>query len=586
MTRPIHVLLVADPDDAALTLLDELRRNDYAPTWERVETSADLRAALTRGGWDLILAEYALKHFSAAAALAVLRDSGLDIPILILTDAAEPENMRAALSLGAHDCIRVQNPARLVPAVERELRAAKVRAARALTEAALREAETRYRQLVEQLPVGVHVIDLDTIGSTLSISPPLERILGYSVAEWVADPDLWRQHIHPEDREQALADLARVYAPGAGPALAEYRMLARDGRTVWIRDETILVRDPAGQPRYLQSVKLDITERRRLEAEAARVGDNLAQWVNDLEQINREISLVDEMSQQLQTCQTAEDAYPVVADFLQLMFPAASGALYRLTPGAEGEPDQAQVAAQWGRQPPEAATFSAEACQALRRGRSVLTDGLAAGPVCAHLGLPQGGDLCVPLIAAGAAVGLIHLRLQRETAWSVTPNLPRDLLTEGKQRLAQTAAQRAAAVLATLERQAELRQLVDTAAPDAAETPVLTAGPLSLDTRTFELTVGDRTVKPTPVEFELLRFLMRNAGQVFTAEQLLQHVWGYPPGTGSQELVRAHVKNLRAKLEPDPRQPIYLKTKGRFGYLIAVNAPAADPASVADETSV
>ena len=78
---------------------------------------------------------------------------------------------------------------------------------------------------------------------------------------------------------------------------------------------------------------------------------------------------------------------------------------------------------------------------------------------------------------------------------------------------------------------------------------------------------------------------MRNAGQVFTAEQLLQHVWGYPPGTGSQELVRAHVKNLRAKLEPDPRQPIYLKTKGRFGYLIAVNAPAADPASVADEAS-
>ena len=77
-----------------------------------------------------------------------------------------------------------------------------------------------------------------------------------------------------------------------------------------------------------------------------------------------------------------------------------------------------------------------------------------------------------------------------------------------------------------------------------------------------------RIIRPTPVEYELLNFLMSHAGNVFTAEQLLQEVWHYPPGTGSHESVRAHIKNIRSKIEPNPRRPVYLKTIGRFGYTI------------------
>jgi DNA-binding response OmpR family regulator len=98
--------------------------------------------------------------------------------------------------------------------------------------------------------------------------------------------------------------------------------------------------------------------------------------------------------------------------------------------------------------------------------------------------------------------------------------------------------------------------------------PRLMVGPLSLNCHTFELTVGDKTVLLTPVEFELLYFLMSHAGKIFSAEQLLRQVWQYPPGTGSPELVRAHIRNLRIKIEPDPKSPVYLKTVGRFGYAI------------------
>jgi len=136
----------------------------------------------------------------------------------------------------------------LVPAIEREVAAARVRAARTLTEAALRQAETRYQQLVDQIPVGVHIMALDANSSTLSISPQIERMLGFSQAEWVADPQLWQRQIHAADRERVLAELKHVYTPGAKPYIGEYRMLTRDGREVWIRDEALLIRDPAGQP--------------------------------------------------------------------------------------------------------------------------------------------------------------------------------------------------------------------------------------------------------------------------------------------------------------------------------------------------
>lgn len=104
-------------------------------------------------------------------------------------------------------------------------------------------------------------------------------------------------------------------------------------------------------------------------------------------------------------------------------------------------------------------------------------------------------------------------------------------------------------------------------APDAP--PRVTVGALRLNCRTFDLQVDDRTVLLTPAEFELLYYLMSRAGEVFSAEQLLREVWGYAPGAGRAELIRAHIKNLRAKIEPNPQAPTRLRTVGRLGYTIA-----------------
>lgn len=97
----------------------------------------------------------------------------------------------------------------------------------------------------------------------------------------------------------------------------------------------------------------------------------------------------------------------------------------------------------------------------------------------------------------------------------------------------------------------------------------LQAGPLTLDPYTFEVRVGDtKKALLTPTEFALLHYLMVHAGQVLSAEKLLQEVWKYPVGTGDPDLVRAHIRNLRTKIEPVPENPIYLRTVSRHGYTI------------------
>ncbi len=113
--------------------------------------------------------------------------------------------------------------------------------ARKQAEAALRETEERYRTLVERLPAITYVAALDAESSTLYTSPQVESLLGFSQAEWVGDPIRWLKQLHPDDREQVLADVERMRTNTA-PVASEYRMLTRDGRAVWFRDESSLIR--------------------------------------------------------------------------------------------------------------------------------------------------------------------------------------------------------------------------------------------------------------------------------------------------------------------------------------------------------
>ncbi len=130
----------------------------------------------------------------------------------------------------------------------------------------LREAELRYRTLVEQLPLIVYMDKLTASAETIYISDQTEAILGYTAQEWLDAPDLFAQVLHPDDREWVLADTERVYVHQEPSTPLEYRLIAKDGRTVWVRDDATTVRDKDGRALYMQGFLLDISEQKRAEA--------------------------------------------------------------------------------------------------------------------------------------------------------------------------------------------------------------------------------------------------------------------------------------------------------------------------------
>jgi len=119
----------------------------------------------------------------------------------------------------------------------------------------------RYRTLIEQLPLVVYVDALDAESSNIFTSRQVEPLLGYTTAEWASDMGLFVRALHPEDRDRVLAAHAHTHRTHQ-PLSVEYRVIAKDGRVVWVRDEGVIVLDDDCAPLYLQGYLLDITAER------------------------------------------------------------------------------------------------------------------------------------------------------------------------------------------------------------------------------------------------------------------------------------------------------------------------------------
>jgi PAS domain S-box-containing protein len=159
----------------------------------------------------------------------------------------------------------------------------------------LREAENRLRTLVEHVPAITYTEDVGGENTLSYVSPQIEMVLGYSPMEVMADPDLWTRILHPHDREQVLDEDKRADETG-GPFAAEYRIFAKNGRVVWLRDEAVLVRDEEGNSLHWQGFMLDITERKRAE-EKLRESEEL--YRNVIEQAAENIFLLDPFSKHI-----------------------------------------------------------------------------------------------------------------------------------------------------------------------------------------------------------------------------------------------------------------------------------------------
>ncbi len=131
---------------------------------------------------------------------------------------------------------------------------------------ALRENEKNLEFLVNHVPVVVYKAETGQLGRWWYVSPQIEQLLGYTPEEWLDDPALWWKRIHPDDRDQVLADEeAMLVGTSAHSDAVQYRMVTKEGRIVWVNDDAAVIRDADGSALYWSGVLSDITERKVLE---------------------------------------------------------------------------------------------------------------------------------------------------------------------------------------------------------------------------------------------------------------------------------------------------------------------------------
>ena len=524
MGTPLRVLFVEDSDDDTQLIIREIRRSGYDVEWERIDTQPAMQAALTRQAWDLVLSDHTMPEFSSVEALSALKNSGQDLPFIVISGSIGEDAAISALKAGAHDFLIKGNWARLIPAIQRELREAKARREhrlarealqeseqrfRALVETgmdeivvfnsqlrpiymspsvlraskysweemvnaqpfsgvhpddqpaaqdlyewllqhpgqhkayqlrlgskgghirwtegvainllddpsvkgivinyrditqrkrvdtALRQAESKYRALVEQLPAVIYldVLEesiLDGQFTTIYVSPQVETLLGYAPAEFASDPELWAQLIHEEDREDVLARNMEHYRTKQAYR-DEYRMLRKDGQTVWVRDEAIPVTDQDGERWFSQGVIIDITERKQHE---------------------RELEAIASISSTLRLAKTLDELHSQLLDQVLALVGVKVGSIWLYDPFA----DQINLAAhQAGEDTGMIAVKSGENIPWLvvKSGESIVSREFCNEPgLGAEIDeqIPKGvGGACVPLYAEERVIGAILVCVQ------------------------------------------------------------------------------------------------------------------------------------------------------------------------------
>lgn len=264
-SRQIKTLILEDSEFDAVVLESLLRKGSYDPQILRVESLEDFSRAISNEDWDVILADYNLPGFQAPAALSVLQGVGKDIPFIIISGGIGEDTAVEAMKAGAHDYLMKGQLARLVPAVEREIREARNRKSARDSEEALRRSERLSRLILEHSMDAILLTDSDSVIQLAN--PAVQAVFGYDHEAIVGlnMSILLPSHI-PEDVD--ISDFGSIiHLPNiAVDRLAHETIAQRKDHTFIAIEISLNSFDIGGKPFYAVIIR-DISARKRAEKE-------------------------------------------------------------------------------------------------------------------------------------------------------------------------------------------------------------------------------------------------------------------------------------------------------------------------------
>jgi len=293
MKVPLRVLLVEDSESDADLIVRQLKKAEYSVHHERIENAKEMKKALEKQKWDIVISDYKLPRFNAAAALTLLQKANIDIPFVIVSGSMGEELAVELMKAGAHDYLTKNKLVRLAQVVKRELAEAQMRRERKQSEEELRESEERYRCLVEVSPdtVAVHAN-----GKIVYINPAGIKLLrAHDRSELIDKPVL--DIVHPDYKELVRQRVMGAIEQGKAQPMTEEKFLCLDGTVIDV--EVVSVPTIFKGMKAVQVVARNITDR-KLVVEVLRhseemfrgvisavpvgigiVSNREVQWVND-----------------------------------------------------------------------------------------------------------------------------------------------------------------------------------------------------------------------------------------------------------------------------------------------------------------
>lgn len=290
MKKSIRLLIIEDSEDDAELLVRKVEKSGYKITYSRVESEKEMKSALQQEAWDLIISDYSLPNFTELSAINLINQLNIDIPFIIVSGAIGEDIAVEAMKAGAHDYIMKDNLARLSPAIERELREAKIRNERKQAISALRESEQKYHTLFDQSPVGVFIVNKNLIitecnkRTTDIFLTPIKEIIGLDL-KIINDKSL-------------ISLIKKAFKGESSQQDIHYK--ATDGTDkIWLYCFVSPLRNSNNEVTDAMAVLEDITERKNAEQGIQKLNINLENRVklrtHELSNIN--LKLISEINQ-------------------------------------------------------------------------------------------------------------------------------------------------------------------------------------------------------------------------------------------------------------------------------------------------